>query len=383
MIPGNATRGATEGYAASFGAQCAPGHYSDFLNLHLKLSSLGLGMFPGAADDATDGAVATVVERAVLSGINVIDTAVHYRYGRALVAVRAGLERAFAVGVAREQVFVAVKGGFLLFPEGRPSSLEQWFDAHIAARGLGTRADLAGEHLLAAPYIAWQLEFARAALGLATLDAFLIDQPEVHIAAVGKERANGKLARAFAVLEQAVKEGRIRCYGVSTFDGMRVETDHALFESIASLQGLAEGAARTAWGDEQARHHFRIVQLPFNPAMTEGFTRFSQATGQGNVGSTIQAAHQLRAYVMASHTLGKGRFALEDPLAALMPELSNPAQRALQFARSTPGIGTALAGLSDPGHLDDLLAVARTPPLGKQAYLGFYRRADDPPALKA
>ena len=376
MIAGHATRGATEGYAASFGAQCAPGHYSDFLNLHLKLSSLGVGTFPGAADDATDGAVASIVERALLAGINVIDTAVHYRYGRALVAVRAGLERALAAGVAREQVFVAVKGGFLLFPEGPPSSVEQWFDAHIASRGLGTRADLAGAHLLAAPYIAWQVEFARAALGLSTLDAFLIDQPEVHIAAVGKEKANRKLARAFEVLEQAVKDGRIRCYGVSTFDGMRVETDHALFESIASLQGLAEGAAREAWRDERARHNFRIVQLPFNPAMTEGFTRFSQATGQGNVGSTIQAAHQLRAYVMASHTLGKGRFASEDPLAATMPGLGNAAQRALQFARSTPGIGSALAGLSSPAHLDDLLAVARTPPLARQEYLGFYRRAD-------
>jgi len=375
MIAGHATRGATEGYAESFGAQCAPGHYSDFLNLHLKLSSLGIGTFPGAADDATDGAVASIVERALLAGINVIDTAVHYRYGRALVAVRAGLERALAAGVAREQMFVAVKGGFLLFPEGPPSSLEQWFDAHIASRGLGTRADLAGAQLLAAPYIAWQLEFARAALGLSTLDAFLIDQPEGHIAAVGKEKANRKLARAFAVLEQAVKDGRIRCYGVSTFDGMRVETDHALFESIASLQGLAEGAARTAWRDERARHHFRIVQLPFNPAMTEGFTRFSQATGQGNVGSTIQAAHQLRAYVMASHTLGKGRFAIDDPLAATMPGLANAAQRALQFARSTPGIGSALAGLSSPAHLEDLLAVARTPPLARQEYLGFYRRA--------
>ena len=51
MIPGHATRAGTEAYAASFGAACAPGHYSEFLNQHLKLSSLGVGSFPGAADD--------------------------------------------------------------------------------------------------------------------------------------------------------------------------------------------------------------------------------------------------------------------------------------------------------------------------------------------
>ena len=376
MIPGHATRAGTEAYAASFGAACAPGHYSEFLNQHLKLSSLGVGSFPGAADDATDEAVARIVERALLAGLNVLDGAVHYRYGRALVALRAGLERAFAAGVAREQVFVAVKGGFLLFPEGQPEDLERWFDANIAARGLGTRADLAGAHLLSAPYLAWQLEFARAALGLQTLDAFLVDQPEVHVRAIGKERVNRKLARAFAVLEQAVKEGKLRQYGVSTFDAMRVETDDPLFQSIASLQGLAGGAAQTVRREPGARHHLRLLQLPFNPAMTEGFTRFSQATGQGNVASTIQAAHQLRLYVMASHALGKGRFAAEDPLAAGVPGLANPAQRALQFARSTPGIGTALAGLSTTAHLDDMLAVARTPPLSKHDYARLFRRAE-------
>jgi aryl-alcohol dehydrogenase-like predicted oxidoreductase len=376
MIPGHATRAGTEAYAASFGAACAPGHYSEFLNQHLKLSSLGVGSFPGAADDATDEAVARIVERALLSGLNVLDGAVHYRYGRALVALRAGLERAFAAGVAREQVFVAVKGGFLLFPEGQPEDLERWFDANIAARGLGTRADLVGAHLLSAPYLAWQLELARAALGLETLDAFLIDQPEIHVRAIGKEQANRKLARAFAVLEQAVKENKLRQYGVSTFDAMRVETDHALFQSIAALQGLAEGAAQTVRRDPRARHHLRLLQLPFNPAMTEGFTRFSQATGQGNIASTLQAAHQLKVYVMTSHALGKGRFAADDPLAAGVPGLANPAQRALQFARSTPGIGTALAGLSAPAHLEDVLAVARTPPLAKQDYAKLFRRAE-------
>ncbi|MDA8107138.1 MAG: aldo/keto reductase [Betaproteobacteria bacterium] len=376
MIAGHATRRGTEAYAASFGAACGAGHFSDFLNLHLKLSSLGLGTFPGAATDAVDAAYAANVKRALGSGVNVVDTAVHYRYGRSLAAVRAGLERAFAAGIVREQVFVLVKGGFLLYPEGPPADPDAWFDANIAARGLGTRADLAGQHLISAGYLSWQLDLALAALGLATLDAFLVDQPELHVAALGKERAHRKLARCFAVLEQAVKEGKIRCYGVSSFESLRAATDAPLFQSLASLLGLAEGAAKRVWNDEQARHHLRIVQLPFNPAMTEGFTRFSQATGQGNVASSLQAAHQLRLYVMASHVLGKARFAHDDPLAAALPGLANPAQRALQFARSTPGIGTALAGVSTPAHLEDLLAVARSSPMPRADYLRLYRKAE-------
>jgi aryl-alcohol dehydrogenase-like predicted oxidoreductase len=376
MVPGAATRQATQAYATSFGRDCGAGHYSDFLNLHLKLSSLGVGTFPGEASDAADAESARVVERALRGGVNVIDTAVHYRYGRSLAAVRAGLERARAAGVAREQLFVAVKGGFLLLADGPPANFESWFDAHVAARGLGTRDDLSGRHLLSPAHIEWQLEHAREALGLATLDAFIVDQPEVHLARIGKERLLRRLAQVFEVLERAVRDDRIRCYGISTFDAMRVPTDAPAFQSLASLLALAERAARSVARDEAAKPHLRVVQLPFNPAMTEAFTRFSQATGQGNVASTLQAAHQLRVYAMASHVLGKGRFAGDDPLAAQIPGLANPAQRALQFARSTPGIGTALVGLSSAAQLEDLLAVARAAPLARPDYLRLYRRAD-------
>jgi aryl-alcohol dehydrogenase-like predicted oxidoreductase len=55
--------------------------------------------------------------------------------------------------------------------------------------------------------------------------------------------------------------------------------------------------------------------------------------------------------------------------------LPNDAQRALQFNRSTPGIGTSLVGISDPAHLDDALAVARLAPLAKPEYLALYQRA--------
>ncbi|MDP2164684.1 MAG: aldo/keto reductase [Hydrogenophaga sp.] len=378
LMTGHATRAGTEAYIRTYGAALAEGHYSDFLNLHLKLSSLGLGTFPGAASDEADECYAQIVQRALASGINVIDTAAHYRYGRSACAVGEGLRRAFAAGVARNQVFVISKGGFLRFADGMPEDFDAWFETHIARKGLGRRDDLTDVHLLSPGYIAQQIEDARAALGLETLDAFLVDQPEVHIPRIGKGALNRKLQSVFTVLEQAVKENKIRCYGISTFNGFRVETDHDLFQSLTSLQGLAEKAAQVAWQDMQAKHSFRLVQLPFNQAMLEGFTRFNQATGKGNVASTLQAAFQLRIYAMASHSLAKGRLAAagEDALRGALPQFANPAQRALQFNRSTPGLGTSLAGISMPAHLDDLLEVARIPPLAREAYLKFYQRVD-------
>jgi aryl-alcohol dehydrogenase-like predicted oxidoreductase len=377
-VPGYATRRGTEEYVLRFGARCGAGHYSEFLNLHLKLSSLGLGTFPGAARDEVDEGYAAIVERAVLEGINVIDTAAHYRYGRSLRAVGEGLRRAFAAGVAREQVFLVSKGGFLAFEGGPPQDFEAWFESAIVGRGLGERRDLQGVHLLTPEHLAWQLDRSRERLGVATLDAFLVDQPEVHLAAIDKAELNRKLERAFVTLERAVAAGKIRCYGVSTFSAFRVETDHPLFQSLPSLLGLAEKAARAATGDPQARHHFRVIEVPFNQMMTEAFTRFSHATGQGNIASTLQAAHQLRVYVLASHTLGKGQLAQRcaESVYAALSQLDNHAQRAMQFNRSTPGIGTTLVGVSTPAHLEDLLAVARMPPMPREVYLRLYRRAE-------
>ncbi len=378
LVPGHATRAATEDYAKTFGADLADGHYSDFLNQHLKLSSLGLGTFPGAASDEVDENYAEIVRRALTSGINVIDTAAHYRYGRSARAVGEGLRRAFAEGVKREQAFVIAKGGFLRFDEGMPDDLDAWFEARIARKGLGRRDDLTDVHLLSPGHIAQQIEDMRAALGLETLDAFLVDQPEVHIPRIGKDALNRKLQSVFAVLEQAVKENKIRCYGISTFNGFRVETDDALFQSLTSLQGLAEKAAQIARQEAQAKHSFKLVQLPFNQAMPEGFTRFNQATGHGNVASTIQAAFQLKVYVMASHTLAKGRLAghCEDAMRRALPQFANNAQRALQFNRSTPGLGTSLVGVSTAAHLDDLLAVARAAPMTRADYLALYQRVE-------
>lgn len=378
LIRGHCTMMASKQYAASFGKDNAEGHYSDFLNVHLRLSSIGIGTFPGAPTDKVDAQYAEIVAQALIHGINVVDTGAHYRYGRSAAAVGAGVKKALKAGVKREQMFLISKGGFLSFRDGPPPDLQAWFDSEIVAQGLGHAEDLTQAHCISPEYIGFQLELSRQLVGVETLDAFLIDQPEVHIPAIGKDQLNRKLEKVFMVLEQAIKDKKLRYYGISTFNGFRVETDNPLFQSITSMQGHAEKAARAIWKDDQAKHQFKVVQMPFNQVMQEGFTRFSQTTGQGNIGSTIQAAHQLGVYLMASHTLFKGHLASQamDAVMQAMPMLKNDAQRAIQFNRSTPGVGTTLVGVSTPAHLEDLLAVAKLPPLDKTAYLKMYQRAE-------
>lgn len=351
-------------------------HYSVVPGSDLRLSSLGIGSYPGEASDALDETVADIVSGALRGGINVIDTAAHYRYGRSMRAVGEGLRQAFAAGISREAVFVIGKGGFFRFDDGPPSDPAEWFARHIAPQGLATLDDVTGMHCLAPGYMARQIDELRAATDLATLDAFLIDQPEIHVPRLGKEAMHRRLQTAFAVCEQAVKQGKIRCYGISSFDAFRVETDHALFQSITSLQALAAKAAQLVHQSSTVPSSLRMIELPFNQAMTEAFTRFGQATGNGSVTSTLQAAHQLGVFVVGSHGMAKGMLASQciDALRVITPALANDAQRSLQFNRSTPGLGVSLTGMTESAQLADLLAVAKLPPLKREQYLGLFER---------
>ena len=48
------------------------------------------------------------------------------------------------------------------------------------------------------------------------------------------------------------------------------------------------------------------------------------------------------------------------------PGLRTDAQRAIQFARSAPGVGCALVGMSRIEHLEENLETARIPPLSRE-----------------
>jgi hypothetical protein len=73
-----------------------------------------------------------------------------------------------------------------------------------------------------------------------------------------------------------------------------------------------------------------VIQLPFNQAMAEGFTRFNQLAGDGGGCRCCRPRCALGVYAMASHTLLKGRLSAraEEVVRRTLPSLANDAQRA-------------------------------------------------------
>jgi aryl-alcohol dehydrogenase-like predicted oxidoreductase len=55
--------------------------------------------------------------------------------------------------------------------------------------------------------------------------------------------------------------------------------------------------------------------------------------------------------------------------------LDTPAQRAIQFVRSSPGVGTALIGMKQARHVEENLAVAKVPPASLEQFMQLFERS--------
>jgi len=368
-LSGRATVEGTARYAARLAPGTAAGHFRDFGGL--SVSTVGIGTYLGQEDAATDALYVRALTRALERGVNVIDTAVNYRHQRSERAVGEALAAAIERGeLRRDEVVVATKGGYVAFDGGVPADPRRWFAATFLEPGIVEPGDLVGgTHCMTPRYLVDQLERSRANLGLETIDVYYVHNPESQLEALDRPRFLDRVRTAFAVLERAADDGKIGCYGTATWNGYRVDPGTRDHLSLGELLGLA----RDAGGDA---HRFRVIQLPYNLGMHEAFTRATQRAGDGFV-APLEAARRLGVYVMTSVPVFQGRLAhgLPADVAALLPGLETDAQRAIQFARSTPGVGTALVGMKSVAHVDENLGVAAVPPMAWDAFRRLFSEA--------
>ena len=356
MIAGVATFDGTERYASRIGGRLPADHFRR-LDGGPRTSSLGIGTYLGREDAATDAAYQQAVTRALERGINVIDTAVNYRFQRSERAIGAVLETVVRRGlVARDEVVVATKGGFIPFDGAMPRDARAYIVQTYLQSGIVDASEVVGTHCMAPKFLADQIERSRINLGLETIDIYYLHNPESQLEEVARDEFLARARAAFEALEEAVRVGKIRRYGTATWNGYREDPGARGFLSLAELVGVARAVA----GPD---HHFKVIQLPYNLAMPEAFTRANQKV-DGSFVPLLEAARHLGVYVTASASVYQGHLTKNLPpmVAELLPGFASDAQRALQFVRSTPGIGTALVGMKSTAHVEENAAVAGRAP---------------------
>jgi aryl-alcohol dehydrogenase-like predicted oxidoreductase len=328
-------------------------HYRDAPG-ELTLASIGLGTYIGPPDGPTDLAVEQAVTISITSGrINVLDTAINYRYQRAERCIGRALARLFERGeVDRAEVFVATKAGYFA-PDGESRvSPEEWIRRELLDRKVVKPSEVVdGCHAMSPRYLGDQFERSRKNLGLGEIDLFYLHNgPDTQIPAVGREEFDRRLEAAFAFFEELRAKGRLSAYGLATWDCLRASRADPGYYALAAAVKIAERVGGK-------RHGFRFVQFPFNLAMPEAAVVRNQPVGDERM-PLFDAATRLGVACFTSVPLFQGQLARAGPK---RPGLT-AAQTALQFARSVPGTLAPLVGQKSSDHLAENLEVASLPP---------------------
>jgi len=361
MLMGAATPKGTTKYAARHSALAQAGHFRDFLDL--KVSSLGIGTYLGGQNEADDKLYLDALKAALSSGINLIDSAINYRCMRSERMIGQALRELSDEGkLAREEVAICTKGGFIPFDGAPPSDPSRYFQEQYLGPGLcRTEEVVAGCHCMAPSYLKDQVSRSLTNLGLATIDLYYVHNPEMQLDEVPKDEFLFRLEKAFGALEEMVKEGKVRSYGTATWNAYRVEPGSQDYVSFQDVLKTAERAGGSS-------HHFKAVQLPYNLGMAEAWGAANQVLGSQTV-SLLEAARTNGIAVFTSASILQGRLSRNLPpqVAEAFPELPTNAQRALQFVRSTPGVTTALVGMKRREHVEENLKVASVVPASKES----------------
>jgi aryl-alcohol dehydrogenase-like predicted oxidoreductase len=363
--PHVAQRATPEG-TARYAARHAAEYAADFFRpLHgrLVVSSIGLGTYLGQCGDEDDVRYAEAAERALAAGVNLLDSAINYRCQRSERALGRGLRAALEAGaVRRDEVVVCTKGGYVPL-DGSPPATREEYRAYVARefyeRGVMCPEEVvAGGHCLAPRFLAHQLARSRENLGVRTVDVYYLHNPEQQLDAVDRATFRARLRDAFAALEACVAAGDLGCYGCATWNGLRTPPTARGHLSLAELVEVA----REVGGDA---HHFRVVQLPINLAMTEAVRAPTQRVAGRDV-PLLQAAAELGVAVVASATLLQSQLTanLPPPVRSAFPALTTDAQRAIAFVRSLPAVTAALVGMKSVEHLEENLGAGREAGVG-------------------
>jgi aryl-alcohol dehydrogenase-like predicted oxidoreductase len=338
-----ASKEATTGYAQKFVGKAKEGHFREAHRM--VLSSIGIGTYLGQPDDKTDARYTAAIAAAGESGINVIDAAINYRFQRSERSIGEALRQLAEKGFKRDEFVLCTKGGYLTPDGAMPADPNDYFFREYIQPGVFTAKDIVGGgHCMTPKFLKNQLGRSLKNLGVECIDIYYLHNPESQLSEISKPDFLERAREAFTFLESAVDAGEIQYYGMATWNGFRQD---AGARDAMQLGELAQVAQEIAGG----RHHFRFVQLPFNLGMTEALTLGNQVVN-GRKRTVMEAASDLDITLIASASLLQGQVTKNLPgFVAAALGLSNDAERALQFVRSSPGITTALVGMSRVEHV--------------------------------
>jgi aryl-alcohol dehydrogenase-like predicted oxidoreductase len=363
MISGFATTDGTTNFVQNSGINSL--NFNKFEDLFL--SNVGIGTYLGDSDNKTDELVKNAVKQSILSGLNVIDTAINYRSQKAERSVGKAISELIAEKkITRDQIFVSSKNGYVTNDGDIQEDLMQYVIRELGKPGIVKEGDItSGYHCMTTPYLSDQLDRSLKNLDLECIDLmYLHNGIEGQIKDISKEQFLEKLKSVFELYEQKRDEGKIKFYGMATWECFRVGTENPQY---LSLENIVEMAKKIG-GDN---HGFKFIQLPYNMNYDQALLSKNQ-TIQSKPVSILESAVTLGIGVFTSVPFMQGRLLAP----GVMPDFNDlkPSLRALQFIRSSPGVLAPLVGQKSSEHVMENLEIMNIPPITHDNFLDLVKK---------
>ena len=214
----------------------------NYTNVHnLTLSNVGIGTYLGNPDIETDKLVEAAVKKSILGGINVIDSAINYRAQKAERSMGNAISQLIDNNdISREEIFVSTKNGYVTNDGDIQEGLMQYVMREYGKTGIVNEGDISpGYHCMTLPYLNDQLERSLKNLGLECIDLMYLHNSVEGQTHIPRDHFLKNLKDVFEFYEKKRKEGKIRFYGMATWECFRVTPENPLFLRLTDVMDIA------------------------------------------------------------------------------------------------------------------------------------------------
>jgi len=232
------------------------------------------------------------LEKALQSGINIIDTSSNYSDGGSEILVGKVLNKFISENkLTRENIVVVSKGGYL-----QGSNLKLGIEREQSGKAFTDVVKCTNDlwHCISPDFLENQITLSLQRLNLDKIDVYLLHNPEYFLTysvisdLERREREYyRRIKNAFIHLESEVKRGRISYYGISSNTFAEKESKQN-FSSLEKVIAIANEISE--------QNHFAVVQFPMNLIENGGMNilnqqkqtkTFLQLAGENNLGVLV------------------------------------------------------------------------------------------------
>tara|TARA_Y100000590_G_scaffold465508_1_gene638017 strand:+ start:1330 stop:2466 length:1137 start_codon:yes stop_codon:yes gene_type:complete len=356
------------------------------------LSSIGFGLYRGEESDKGDEKWIESLLYGLDNGINTIDTAQKYRNGRSEKVVGQVVNKLIgAKKIKRDNLFISTKAGLL------PNYIIE--SDHLLKIGVNKKyINYEQKFCMDPTFIDWSVDKALEAMDLNYLDGFLLHNPEI---AMLFDNGEERILECLKVLEQKAIDGKIKFYGLATWNGLRREPKSKLHIDLLSIIKCIN--------EYFGKNHFKIIEAPLSIGMPTILSYHSSQKNNTNLQEIIKKnkliflssaslyeghinelieLNKLFGYINQSDSpnedkpakvsfpesenslkqlfellinLKNSHITLSEILKSLEPKKSNLFNAALNIVRSTEFVSCALVGMENIKYTKENVQILRAP----------------------